>query len=126
MQIQENKSTQHFTFVSKVKPGRGPNIRAKAAERANMPWEDIDKLLRPLTLHYARWILFDNDTRFIYYASFDTDLDKYIDDAARIFAESGVAGFFPDLPLFEMRVRYLNVREPFKLVICVQAIFFLS
>ena len=100
MQIQENKSTQHFTFVSKVKPGIGPNIRAKAAERAKMPWEDIDNLLRPLTLHYARWILFDNDTRFIYYASFDTDLDKYIDDAARIFAESGVAGFFPDLEGF--------------------------
>ena len=100
MQLQENKSTQHFTFVSKVKPGRGSNIRAKAAERAKMPWEDIDKLLRPLTLHYARWILFNNDTQFIYYASFDTDLDKYIDDAARIFAESGVAGFFPDLEGF--------------------------
>jgi hypothetical protein len=100
MIAQENKSTQHFTFVSKVKPGRGQNIRAKAAERAEMPWKDIDKLLRPLTLHYARWILFDNDTRFIYYASFDTDLDKYIDDAARIFAESGVAGFFPDLEGF--------------------------
>ena len=100
MQLQENKSTQHFTFVSKVKPGRGSNIRAKAAERAKLPWKDIDKLLRPLTLHYARWILFDNDTRFIYYASFDTDLDKYIDDAARIFAESGVAGFFPDLEGF--------------------------
>ena len=100
MQIQENKGTQHFTFVSKVKPGRGPNIRAKAAERAKMPWGDIDKLLRPLTLHYARWILFDNDTRFIYYASFDTDLDKYLDDAARIFSESGIAGFFPDLEGF--------------------------
>ncbi len=61
------------------------------------PWEEIDKTLRPLTIHYARWILFDNDTRFIYYASFDTELDKYIDDAARIFAQSGIAGFFPDL-----------------------------
>jgi hypothetical protein len=57
-------------------------------------------MLRPLTIHYARWILFDNDTRFIYYASFDTDLDRYLDDAARIFAESGVAGFFPDLEGF--------------------------
>jgi hypothetical protein len=100
MLIGKNKGTQHFTFVAKVKPGRGKNIRAKAAERAEIPWEEIDKLLRPLTLHYARWLLFDNDTRFIYYASFDTDLDKYIDDAARIFAESGVAGFFPDLEGF--------------------------
>ncbi len=27
-------------------------------------------------------------------------MDRYIDDAARIFAESGVAGFFPDLEGF--------------------------
>ena len=99
--MEKQKSvTQHFTFVSKVKPGRGKNIRANAAKRAEIPWEEIDKVLRPLTLHYARWILFDNDTRFIYYASFDTDMDRYIDDAAKIFAESGVAGFFPDLEGF--------------------------
>ena len=100
MQIQENKGTQHFTFVANVKPGRGKNIRVKADERKKIPWEEIDTLLRPLTIHYARWILFDNDTRFIYYASFDTDIDKYLDDAARIFSESGVAGFFPDLEGF--------------------------
>jgi len=92
--------TQHFTFIAKVKPGRGENIRAKAAEREKISWEETDKLLRPLTIHYARWILFDNDTRFIYYASFDTEIDKYLDDAARIFAESGMAGFFPDLEGF--------------------------
>jgi hypothetical protein len=96
----QQQHTQHFTFVAKVKPERGKNIRSKAEERAKIPWEEVDKLLRPLTLHYARWILFDNDTRFIYYASFDTDIDKYLDDAARIFAESGVAGFFPDLEEF--------------------------
>jgi hypothetical protein len=96
----QQQHTQHFTFVAKVKPERGKNIRSKAEERAKIPWEEVDKLLRPLTLHYARWILFDNDTRFIYYASFDTDIDKYLDDAARIFAESGVAGFFPDLEGF--------------------------
>jgi hypothetical protein len=96
----QQQHTQHFTFVAKVKPERGKNIRSKAEERAKIPWKEVDKLLRPLTLHYARWILFDNDTRFIYYASFDTDIDKYLDDAARIFAESGVAGFFPDLEGF--------------------------
>jgi hypothetical protein len=100
MEKQQQMHTEHFTFVAKVKPGRGKDIRAKAAQRADIPWEQVDKLLRPLTLHYARWLLFDNDTRFIYYASFDTDMDRYIDDAARIFAESGVAGFFPDLEGF--------------------------
>ena len=97
---QRRRQTQHFTFIAKVKPGRGKDIRAKAEERKKISWEETDKLLRPLTIHYARWILFDNDTRFIYYASFDTDLDKYLDDAARIFSESGMAGFFPDLEGF--------------------------
>ena len=96
----QQRHTKHFTFVAKVKPGRGKNIRANAAKRAEIPWEEVDKALRPLTIHYARWILFDNDTRFIYYASFDTELNKYLDDAARIFAETGVAGFFPDLDGF--------------------------
>jgi hypothetical protein len=96
----QQRTTQHFTFIAKVKPGRGKNIRENAAKRAKIPWEEIDKVLRPLTIHYARWILFDNDTRFIYYASFDTDVDKYLDDAARAFAESGIAGFFPDLEGF--------------------------
>ena len=96
----QKSATQHFTFIAKVKPGRGKIIREKAAERAKISWEDTDKLLKPLTIHYARWILFDNDTRFIYYASFDTDVDKYLDDAATAFAQSGIAGYFPDLEGF--------------------------
>ena len=96
----QQRKTQHFTFVAKVKPGRGKDIRAKAAERAKISWEETDKLLRPLTLHFARWLLFDNDTRIIYYASFDTDVDKYLDDAARIVAASWTAWFFPDLEGF--------------------------
>ena len=63
---QRQRQTQHFTFIAKVKPGRGNDIRAKAEERKKISWEETDKLLIPLTIHYARWILFDNDTRFIY------------------------------------------------------------
>jgi len=33
-------------------------------------------LLAPLKLHYLRWVLFDNDTRFMYQGIFDTDVDK--------------------------------------------------
>jgi len=88
---------KHFTFVAKVKPGGGPKIRAMAAERAKVPWADMDKLLRPLTLHYARWLLFDNDTRFIYYAVFDTDQDKYMDDAAVAFGQTDLPTFFSEL-----------------------------
>ena len=64
-----SRKSGHFSFVAKVKPGRGKDIRALAVKRDKMSWEETDKLLRPLTLHAARWLLFDNDTRFIYYAS---------------------------------------------------------
>jgi hypothetical protein len=98
---EQPRKTQHFTFVAKVKPGRGKILREKGADRLkNISWDETDKMLKPLTLHFARWLLFDNDTRFIYYASFDTELDRYLDDAARIFSASGVSGFFVDLEGF--------------------------
>jgi len=84
LETQQQRSTQHFTFDAKVKPGRGKDIRAKAAERSKILWEETDKMLKPLTLRFARWLLFDNDRRFIYYASFNTYVDKYLNDAARI------------------------------------------
>ena len=71
-----------------------------AAERDKLSWEETDKLLRPLTLHAASVVLFDNDTRFIYYAFFDTPLDKYLDDAATIFGQSRAPGFFVHLEGF--------------------------
>ena len=112
MQLQENKCIQHFAFIAKVKLGRGKNIREKELDGLKCHGKSFDRLLRPLTIHYARWILFDNDTRFIYYASFDTDLDKYLDDAARLFAESGIAGFFPDLEGFpESRTRLVQATQ---------------
>ena len=64
MVSEKNKGRQHFTFIAKVKPGRAKNIRANAAKRNEIAWEEMDKLLKPLTLHTGRWLLFDNDTRF--------------------------------------------------------------
>ena len=43
MEKQQQRSTKHFTFVAKVKPGRGKDIRAKAAKRAEIPWEQVDR-----------------------------------------------------------------------------------
>jgi hypothetical protein len=46
--------------------------------------------LAPLKLHYLRWVLFDNDTRFIYQGIFDTDFDKYTEDAIALFGKAGI------------------------------------
>ena len=64
----------------------------------------IRHALAVLALHYARWILFDDDTRFIYMAIFDTDFDKYADGRGRCSVKAmeskGVAPFFENLEGF--------------------------
>jgi hypothetical protein len=82
-----------FTIIAKVKPGRAQTIRAYAAsvERAV---QETPFVLAPLRLHYLRWVLFDNDTRFMYIGIFDTDFDKYVDDAVMLFKQSGITTAF--------------------------------
>ncbi len=57
-------------------------------------------VLAPLKLHYLRWVLFDNDTRFMYQGIFDTDFDKYTEDAIVLFGKAGVNTVFENLEGF--------------------------
>jgi hypothetical protein len=88
-----------FTIIAKVKPGRVATIRAYATSIEKALQED-PYVLAPLRLHYLRWVLFDNDTRFMYIGIFDTDFDKYVDDAVMIFKQSGIATVFEQLEGF--------------------------
>ena len=51
--------------------------------------------LAPLRLHYLRWVLFNigGETYFMYQGIFDTDFDKYTEDAVR--PGSAVSGSTP-------------------------------
>jgi hypothetical protein len=62
--------------------------------------EEDPNVLGPLKLHYLRWVLFDDDTRFMYQGIFDTDFDKYTDDAIEIFTKSGLNTVFENLEGF--------------------------
>ena len=88
-----------FTIIAKVKPGRAPRIReyANSVEKAV---QENPSVLAPLRLHYLRWVLFDNDTRFMYIGIFDTDFDKYVDDAVMLFKQSGITTVFEQLEDF--------------------------
>jgi hypothetical protein len=88
-----------FTIIAKVKPGRAETIRAYAPSVEKLIREN-PYVLGPLRLHYLRWVLFDNDTRFMYIGIFDTDFDKYVDDAVMLFKQSGVATVFEQLEGF--------------------------
>jgi hypothetical protein len=58
--------------------------------------------LAPLKLHYLKWVLFDigNDKYFMYQGIFDTDFDKYTDDAVALFTKSGLNTAFENLEGF--------------------------
>jgi hypothetical protein len=88
-----------FTLIADVKPGRAEAIREYGVRLAEAVKRDPD-FLAPLKLHYLRWVLFDNDTRFMYQGIFDTDFDKYTEDAVALFQKAGLNTTFENLEGF--------------------------
>ncbi|MET9451643.1 hypothetical protein [Streptomyces cinerochromogenes] len=88
-----------FTIIADVKPGRAGVIREHGHTLARALEQD-PYLLAPLKLHYLRWVLFDDDTRFMYQGIFDTDFDKYTEDAVALFTKAGVSTAFENLEGF--------------------------
>jgi hypothetical protein len=88
-----------FTLIANVKPGRAEAIREYGVRLAEAVKSD-PHFLAPLKLHYLRWVLFDNDTRFMYQGIFDTDFDKYTEDAVALFQKGGLNTTFENLEGF--------------------------
>src|SRR6476660_7116651 len=90
-----------FTIIANVKPGKADTIRSYG-NRLAVALEGDPNVLAPLKLHYLRWVLFDNDTRFMYQGIFDTDFDKYTEDAIALFTKTGINTVFENLEGFPM------------------------
>jgi hypothetical protein len=94
----QTPSCYGFSVIGKVKPGREQAMRdyGKNIEQAvkNDPF-----VLKPLKLHYLRWVLFDvgSGLHFMYQGIFDTDFDKYIEDAIELFNQTGITTVFTNL-----------------------------
>jgi hypothetical protein len=88
-----------FTLICRTKPGSGDAIRAYG-RRLEEAVRGDPAALAVLRLHYLRWILFDEDTRFIYMGIFDTDFDKYVEDAVMLFKKLGLNTVFEYLEDF--------------------------
>jgi len=90
-----------FTIIAKVKSGREDAVRAygKTIEEGI---KNDPTLLAALKLHYLRWVLFDvgSGLHFMYQGIFDTDFDKYLEDAVAAFEKSGVTTVFENLEGF--------------------------
>jgi hypothetical protein len=90
-----------FSILAKVKPGREATVRGYGSS-IEAGIRENPTLLAPLKLHYLRWILFPigEDLYFMYQGIFDTDFDKYTEDAVELFKLSGINTVFENLEGF--------------------------
>jgi hypothetical protein len=90
-----------FTIIAKIKQGTVDDIRAYG-KRLESALEGDPHVLAPLQLHYLRWVLFDigGSTYFMYQGIFDTDFDKYTEDAVALFSKTGINTIFEKLEGF--------------------------
>src|SRR3954454_2864822 len=85
--------TSEFSLLFRVKPGEGAALRAALRELQDTPgYRPGDHGMAITTIHEARFVLFDDDTRLAFITSFDGPWDSYMED----FFTSG-----PTLALFD-------------------------
>jgi hypothetical protein len=90
-----------FSIIAKVIPGREEIIREHGRTLEKLLTSNPNAL-DVLKLHYLRWQIFDlgSDTYFQYQGIFDTDFDKYTEDAVALFSSFGVSTVFENLEGF--------------------------
>jgi hypothetical protein len=83
-------SASEFSLFFRVKPGHGDAVRDAVHALMNTPgYRPGDNALPISSIHEARFVLFDDDTRLLFATSFDGSWDAYMED----FAASPLAGF---------------------------------
>src|SRR4051812_31315424 len=92
--------TSEFSLFFRVKPGEGPSLRAALLSLQDTPgYRPGDYGMAIRTIHEARFVLFDDDTRLAFVTSFDGPWDAYMED----FFTSG-----PTLALFDVIFRHVE------------------
>ena len=92
--------TSEFSLFFRVKAGQGPSLRAALLELQDTPgYRPGDYGMAIQTIHEARFVLFDDDTRLAFITSFDGPWDAYMED----FFTSG-----PTLALFDVIFRHVE------------------
>jgi hypothetical protein len=76
-------TTSEFSLIFDVRPGHGPALREALRDMQNSPgYRPGDYDLPIATIHEARFVPFDDDTRLLFATSFDGPWDAYMDDFA--------------------------------------------
>src|SRR5215212_6533448 len=95
--------TSEFSLFFRVIPGHGETLRAALRDLQNTPgYRPGDYGMAVTTIHEARFVLFDEDTRLAFVTSFDGPWDVYMED----FFTSG-----PTLALFDVIFRHTEGYE---------------
>jgi len=92
-----------FSILAKIIPGREP-VFYEYARKIETAVAATPNYLAPLKLHYLRWVLFPikGEMYFMYQGIFDTDFDKYTEDAVALFMGAGLNTVFENLEGFPM------------------------
>ena len=73
--------TSEFSLFFRVKPGEGESIRSALTELQSTPgYRPGDYGMAVQTIHEARFVLFDEDTRLAFVTSFDGPWESYMED----------------------------------------------
>src|SRR5256885_2356832 len=92
--------TSEFSLFCRVKPGAGESLRSALEDLQETPgYRPGDYGMAVSTIHEARFVLFDDDTRLAFITSFDGPWDAYMDD----FFTSG-----PTIALFDVIFRHVD------------------
>ena len=97
LELPKTPACYGFSCVAKVKPGWEEHLykNAKVMEKAI---EDDPDTLAVLKAH-LRWVIFtvEGENYLIYQSIFDTDFDKYCEDASVLFGQMGIKAPFEAL-----------------------------
>ena len=95
--------TTEFSLLFRVKPGHAEALREALEALQNHPgYRPGDYDIPIVSIHEARFVLFDDDTRLAFFTSFDGSWDAYMDD----FFNTG-----PTLSLFDAMFRHVEGYE---------------
>lgn len=93
-------STSEFSLFFRVKPGAAESLRAALHTLQETPgYRPGDYGIAIATIHEARFVVFDDDTRLAFITTFDGPWDSYMED----FFTSG-----PTLALFDAIFRHVE------------------
>lgn len=105
--------TSEFSLFFRVKPDQGQSLRAALLDLQNTPgYRPGDYGMAIKTIHEARFVLFDEDTRLAFITSFDGPWDAYMED----FFTSG-----PTIALFDLIFQHVEGYEGLPDVAAVKA-----